>query len=98
MSTVTIKSVSSNRLRRRKATPPEPFFTSSRCNPGTAQTITGIAADGLEQLAQWHSDDPPDARERERNSRVEAVQGNRNPYVDLPHLVCRVFLDACPRE
>lgn len=41
-------------------------------------------------LRAWHAEDPPDARERERNTRIEAVQGNRNPFVDCPALVERV--------
>jgi len=38
-------------------------------------------------LRQWHKEDPPDARERERNQRIERVQNNRNPFVDCPDLV-----------
>ena len=30
-------------------------------------------------LRQWHLSDPVSARERERNDRTEAAQGNRNP-------------------
>lgn len=33
-------------------------------------------------LVRWHLADPPDAAERRRNDLVEAIQGNRNPYVD----------------
>lgn len=38
-------------------------------------------------LRQWHTEDPPDARERERNRRIELVQNNRNPFVDCPEIV-----------
>tara|TARA_R110002072_G_scaffold147185_2_gene294443 strand:- start:4372 stop:5211 length:840 start_codon:yes stop_codon:yes gene_type:complete len=32
-------------------------------------------------LQGWHRDDPPDDWERLRDARIEAAQGNRNPYV-----------------
>ena len=38
-------------------------------------------------LIRWHQQDPPDNAERERNDRVEALQGNRNPFIDEPHWV-----------
>ena len=38
-------------------------------------------------LRAWSSADPPDARERTRNDRIAAVQGNRNPFIDCPQLV-----------
>lgn len=41
-------------------------------------------------LKRWHLEDPPDARERLRNDRIQAVQGNRNPFVDCPSLVGRI--------
>jgi hypothetical protein len=33
------------------------------------------------------TDDPVDTAERIRNDRIEARQGNRNPYIDYPSLV-----------
>lgn len=33
---------------------------------------------------RWDREDPPDAWERERNGRIEAVQGNRNAFIDEP--------------
>ena len=41
-------------------------------------------------LRTWHEEDPPDARENERNRRIELVQGNRNPFVDCPDIVERI--------
>ena len=41
-------------------------------------------------LRQWHVSDPVSARERERNDRTEAAQGNRNPFVDCPSMVERI--------
>ncbi len=38
-------------------------------------------------LKKWHELDPPDDKERARNDKIEAIQGNRNPFIDYPQLV-----------
>jgi Endonuclease I len=63
--------------------------------PKGARSIDDIAADGVGQFFTWHLQDPPDAKEIERNGRIESVQGNRNPYVDRPELVCRAYELPC---
>ena len=63
--------------------------------PEGARSIDDIAADGVGQLFTWHLQDLPDSKEIERNDRIESVQGNRNPYVDRPELVCRAYELAC---
>jgi endonuclease I len=63
--------------------------------PGRGRPIEQIAADGLPALLAWHNADPPDARELRRNARVEAEQGNRNPYVDHPDIACRAWELPC---
>lgn len=35
---------------------------------------------------KWHRQDPVSDRERHRNDAVQAIQGNRNPFVDIPDL------------
>ena len=40
---------------------------------------------------KWHKLDPPSQFERKRNDAVQAIQGNRNPYIDYPHWVEKVF-------
>ena len=49
-----------------------------------------IAEDLEDRLRKWHLEDPPDQWEEERNSDIEMVQGNRNPFIDHPELVERV--------
>jgi hypothetical protein len=41
-------------------------------------------------LKQWHAADPPDAPERARNDKVEALQHTRNVFIDRPDLVSRI--------
>ncbi|MDZ4182263.1 MAG: endonuclease [Candidatus Cloacimonadaceae bacterium] len=38
----------------------------------------------LSTLLSWHVQDPPDARELQRNERIFERQGNRNPFIDNP--------------
>jgi len=44
-----------------------------------------------ENLRAWHFEDPPDKMEEIRNSLIEQVQGNRNPFIDHPEVVERVI-------
>ena len=37
-------------------------------------------------LMEWHRQEPPTEREKQRNNVFEAHQGNRNPFVDYPLL------------
>jgi deoxyribonuclease-1 len=41
----------------------------------------------LPTLVRWHNADPVTDAERARNSAVQRVQGNRNPFVDRPDFV-----------
>lgn len=63
--------------------------------PDRVGEIDDLASDGIKQLAEWHVGDPVDPWELERNLRVEEVQGNRNPFIDHPELVCRAWPRAC---
>lgn len=38
-------------------------------------------------LRKWHKQDPVDDGERERNRRIQKIQGNSNPFIDDPSLV-----------
>ncbi|MDX9720591.1 MAG: endonuclease [Myxococcota bacterium] len=46
-----------------------------------------IAAEVEDILRQWHLDDPVDEREFERNNAIEALQQNRNPFIDRTDFV-----------
>lgn len=41
-------------------------------------------------LRHWHQMDPVDDPERDRNEKIFEVQKNRNPFVDMPHLVDQI--------
>lgn len=41
-------------------------------------------------LLSWHSADPPDTKEKNRNTTIQNYQSNRNPYVDHPDFISRI--------
>lgn len=41
-------------------------------------------------LRKWHEQDPVTDQDRERNDEIEALQGNRNPFIDHPELAARI--------
>lgn len=45
----------------------------------------------LKLCVKWHKIDPPSDFERNRNDSVFAIQNNRNPYIDYPNWVEKVF-------
>lgn len=45
----------------------------------------------LQLCVKWHKLDPPSDFERKRNDSIFAIQGNRNPYIDYPNWVEKVF-------
>lgn len=62
--------------------------------PNEAGPIANLA--DVDVLYAWHLQDPVDATEIQRNNRIEDKQGNRNPYIDYPQLVCRAWSSNCP--
>ncbi|MDR0619147.1 MAG: endonuclease [Bacteroidales bacterium] len=42
-------------------------------------------------LLQWHRQDPVSDKEKSRNNGIEEEQGNRNPFVDYPELVEKIW-------
>ncbi len=45
----------------------------------------------LSTLLRWHQNDPVDEGERRRQERVFEAQGNRNPFIDHPEFVARIY-------
>jgi endonuclease I len=56
---------------------------------------TGFKTPFLAMLYRWHLADPVSQKEIDRNNTVYAIQGNRNPYIDHPDWVARVFISSC---
>ncbi len=54
-------------------------------------TLTQQNVDMIPTLVQWHNFDPPDATEIARNTAIYNFQTNRNPYVDHPEFVGRIW-------
>lgn len=44
-----------------------------------------------ELLLKWHRQDPVSEKETKRNDAVYGIQGNRNPYIDHPELVEKIW-------
>lgn len=42
-------------------------------------------------LVKWNNLDPVDEHEKKRNDTIEAIQGNRNPFVDHPEYMARCW-------
>ena len=56
--------------------------------PNAGQAIFG----NLTTLLQWHLDDPVSNEERRRNDLIhDNYQSNRNPFVDRPEFVAKIF-------
>ncbi len=56
---------------------------------------TGFHSAYLAMLYRWHLADPVSQKEIDRNNGVYSIQGNRNPYIDHPEWVARVFISNC---
>ncbi len=41
-------------------------------------------------LRKWNRDDPVDEEEMDRNDKIYALQGNRNPFIDYPELADKI--------
>ncbi len=55
------------------------------------QTFPGFKPWALDMLRQWHQTDPVSQKEILRNHQIYLLQGNRNPFIDHPEFVERVW-------
>ena len=49
----------------------------------------------LESLLKWHCAKGVTPEEKSRNDRVQSWQGNRNPFIDYPELVEKIYGKKC---
>ncbi|MCA0428665.1 MAG: endonuclease [Bacteroidetes bacterium] len=52
----------------------------------------------LNVLVKWHNQDPPDVKEINRQNGIYTRQNNRNPFIDSPQFVNRIWGLAKPAE
>lgn len=69
----------------------EPDLTLEKGSVGGGGTQIG----DLCTLLTWHQDDPVSPEEQERNARTEAIQGNRNLFIDDPELAETIYAADC---
>lgn len=53
----------------------------------TSSSYLGLTTWAINQLLEWHRNDPVSTLESTRNDKVYSIQRNRNPFVDYPELV-----------
>lgn len=53
----------------------------------TSSSYLGLTTWAINQLLEWHRNDPVSTLETTRNDAVYSIQHNRNPFVDYPELV-----------
>lgn len=53
--------------------------------------LTETSVSNLSLLLQWNAEDPVDDFEDQRNQIIETAQGNRNPFIDNPHLATKIW-------
>ncbi len=69
-----------------------PSFTLSDANShSTSNSNKDNMMGNMNTLIKWHFDYPPNIYEKNRNDGAEYLQGNRNPFVDHPEYVARIW-------
>lgn len=57
------------------------------------QQYPGYQSWAIDMLLQWHRQDPVSQKEIMRNNAIYQIQGNRNPFIDYPVFVERIWGD-----
>ncbi|MBQ2540118.1 MAG: endonuclease [Paludibacteraceae bacterium] len=65
---------------------PVTAWSSNAMFSSSLSTNYGLSNASVTVYMAWHRADPPSAKEIARNNGVEALQGNRNPFIDYPDL------------
>lgn len=66
------------------------FYLMIAYDQANSRSFTDIAQ-SKELLLQWNELDPVSELEILRNDKVEAIQGNRNPFIDYPYLADSIW-------
>lgn len=69
-----------------------PTWTYAMFNGTSTQVFTNTF---INILVTWNNLDPVSPYEIAKNNAVYTFQGNRNPFIDHPEYVCRIWADAC---
>ena len=69
------------------------FKKSDMCGSLSLTNIMGYESldKCAQKLVEWNEIDPPSEVEKLRNTTVQKIQGNRNPFVDFPELMEQLF-------
>ncbi len=71
------------------------YYTEDTAWPGGPMTTGAeFLPWARDMLLQWHLQDPVSQKEIDRNGAIYRIQHNRNPFVDHPEFVARMFMTA----
>ena len=59
-------------------------------------TFPSVNINYLRLMLKWHNQDPVSEKEKRRNNGAYSFQNNRNPFVDSPQYVNKVWNSNCP--
>jgi uncharacterized repeat protein (TIGR02543 family) len=67
-------------------------------NSATNYTEAGAYMGLLRNMVRWSIEDPVDSFEIARNNFIYSIQGNRNPFIDLPNLSILIYGQPIPKQ